>query len=335
MSANVKFSILVPVYNVEKYLKICLDSLIAQTYGNFEIILVDDGSTDSSGEICDHYVQQYSNIRVIHKTNQGLISARREAIKASRGEYCIFCDSDDFMELDALEQLLIICDKYEPDVIIYKAFSYIENKKIVNDLNPGLREGYVNKAEILDIFFSTDKINALWTKAVRREIIDIDKDYSSMYGFNFGEDFLQLAPILAKANSIYYYNKELYNYRIASGMMRKYNNGIFRSYVEVYRKVEKDSAMYDILDLHKKIAIKIIVAAIIAIESFQYNLTTDNKEINRIILDVDFIKSCETVYNTSFKKTLSIKKRILLYFMYHKKNNMIRGLIFIKRLMNK
>ena len=102
-----KFSILVPVYNVEKYLEQCVDSLLNQTYqGEYEIVLVDDGSTDSSGLICERYVNDYPDrIKVIHKKNEGLVSARQVGIENASGEYSLFVDSDDFVELNLLESI--------------------------------------------------------------------------------------------------------------------------------------------------------------------------------------------------------------------------------------
>ena len=99
-----KFSILIPVYNVERYLEQCLESVINQTFGDYEVIIVDDGSTDNSSYICDSFAEKYpEKIYVIHKENQGLISARRIAIDKAQGEFCIFVDSDDFIECN-LEQ---------------------------------------------------------------------------------------------------------------------------------------------------------------------------------------------------------------------------------------
>ena len=99
-----KFSILVPVYNVEQYFEQCLQSLLNQTYKDFEVILVDDGSKDSSGEICDRYQAEYPDkIKVIHQKNQGQLASRCNAIKAAVGDYCIFVDSDDMIDVKLLE----------------------------------------------------------------------------------------------------------------------------------------------------------------------------------------------------------------------------------------
>ena len=98
-------SVIVPVYNVEKYLEQCIDSLLSQTYQNFEIILVDDGSTDSSGKICDIYKENHKNIKVIHKKNEGLGFARNTGLLYATGEYVTFIDSDDYVDKYLLEDL--------------------------------------------------------------------------------------------------------------------------------------------------------------------------------------------------------------------------------------
>ena len=105
-------SVIVPVYNVEKYLAKCIDSIIAQTYTNLEILLVDDGATDSSGAICDEYAQKESRIRVIHKENGGLSDARNRGIAEARGEYLGFIDSDDYIDVDMYELLYNLIQKY-------------------------------------------------------------------------------------------------------------------------------------------------------------------------------------------------------------------------------
>ena len=96
-------SIIVPVYNAEKHLKRCLDSIICQTYKNLEIIIVDDGSEDGSGEICNKYAEHDERVRVIHQKNQGVSSARNAALEVSRGEYIAFVDSDDWIEEDMIQ----------------------------------------------------------------------------------------------------------------------------------------------------------------------------------------------------------------------------------------
>jgi len=109
-------SVIVPVYNVEKYLENCIDSILNQTYKNLEIILVDDGSTDKSSEICDNYSQQHSNIITIHKKNGGLSDARNKGIDAANGKYISFIDSDDTIDALFFETLYSLIKRYDCDM---------------------------------------------------------------------------------------------------------------------------------------------------------------------------------------------------------------------------
>lgn len=128
-------SIVVPVYNVEKYLKKCIESIISQTYKNLEIILVDDGSTDGSGKICDDYLTKDKRIKVIHKQNGGLSDARNVGIGVATGKYITFIDSDDYVENDYIEYLynLIINNKCDMSICSLKLHS--KNKFIDNAIN--------------------------------------------------------------------------------------------------------------------------------------------------------------------------------------------------------
>lgn len=112
-------SIVIPVYNVEKYLAECVDSVLNQTYTDYEIILVDDGATDSSGRMCDEYAQKDPRIRVIHQENGGLSAARNTGLAAARGEYVYFLDSDDWIEACALEQLTALAHAEAADVVFF------------------------------------------------------------------------------------------------------------------------------------------------------------------------------------------------------------------------
>lgn len=138
-----KFSIIVPVYNVEKYLDECMSSLITQNYDSYEIILVDDGSTDASGKICDIWKGKSSKIKVIHKQNGGLSSARNTGLENALGEYIIFVDSDDYIEKDSLSKINA-CIKSDTDIVITRLIHvYPDSKEIRNSSITTLRDaGY-------------------------------------------------------------------------------------------------------------------------------------------------------------------------------------------------
>jgi glycosyltransferase involved in cell wall biosynthesis len=124
-------SIIVPVYNVEKYIKECLNSIVNQTYKNIEIILINDGSTDSSGFICDDYAKEYSNIKVVHVKNSGQGAARNLGFKIAKGFYVYLIDSDDYIALDIIEKCCLIAEKEELDIVTFNTSLVIEEGAIV------------------------------------------------------------------------------------------------------------------------------------------------------------------------------------------------------------
>ena len=140
-----KVSIIVPVYNVETYLSYCVDSLRQQTYKNIEIILVDDGSTDSSGEICDQYAREDNRIKVLHIENGGLSNARNTGVKESSTDWIVFIDSDDYYDHRAIEYLVELRDKYRVDLV---ATPVIEVRDYENsDFLGDFREKYSGKLD--------------------------------------------------------------------------------------------------------------------------------------------------------------------------------------------
>ena len=131
-------SVIIPVYNVEAYLCECIDSVINQTYKNFEIILVDDGSTDSSGKICDDYAEKDERVRIIHKENSGPSKTRNVGLECAKGKYIYFLDSDDYIELNALELLVNTAESDGADLVFFDAHSF-------SDDGAQIKQGYVVK----------------------------------------------------------------------------------------------------------------------------------------------------------------------------------------------
>lgn len=169
-------SIIVPIYNTEKYLHRCVDSILSQTFVDFELILVDDGSTDLSGRICDEYAAKDSRIKVIHKKNGGQSSARNVGIEISKGKYIVFVDSDDWISTDCFEYLYTLIEKYNADAVSADFVFAYENKSISFQKNRNLKEKIIDKAEeILCYYLKQDKMHgkndfAVWGKLFKREL---------------------------------------------------------------------------------------------------------------------------------------------------------------------
>lgn len=130
---NVMFSIIVPVYNVEKYLEKCIDSILNQDYDHYEVILIDDGSTDGSSAICDRYANKYHHVITFHKENGGLSDARNYGMKKASGDYLIFIDSDDWIEQGCLSKFAKVISENMPDVLLTRVTEAYEDKKIDKD----------------------------------------------------------------------------------------------------------------------------------------------------------------------------------------------------------
>lgn len=329
-----RFSILVPVYKVEKYLLSCLESISQQTYKNYEVILVDDGSPDNSGIICDDYARKDCRFKVIHKKNEGLVSARREGIKKAKGDYCIFCDSDDFLEINALEKLNGIIENYFPDLIIYKGYEYDgKNKKPF--IEPNLKQGIVeNKKLIYDHFFLDYSLNPLCFKAVKRTIIDKEKDYSNFYKSNLGEDLLQSVPLVKNAKTIFYLDEYLYNYRNGSGMMHSYNPKYYWEYKAVNEENSKIFKDQHIDEYNIKYSYYTLISAYGAIMQSKYLKKTNKDDLLSISKDDTFRTSYDIVNESRFKNKFSKKQRIILNGLYNRRFMTIKLALALARLKN-
>lgn len=152
---NALVSVIVPAYNVEKYIARCLDSILTQTYTNLEVILIDDGSTDSTGRICDDYAHRDERVRVIHQVNQGLAEVRNIGIREAKGKWIQFVDSDDWIDTETIETCLRYAHEYNADMVIFQmTVEYVDGKKRIpnNKTSPRLK----NAHEILNtIAFSS------------------------------------------------------------------------------------------------------------------------------------------------------------------------------------
>lgn len=211
-----RFSILIPVFNVEKYLRNCLDSVMSQTFSDFEVVIIDDGSTDASRFICDEYQEKFPDkMRVKHRENKGLLLTRREEIGMSKGEFLIFVDSDDWVSPYLLERIDKTIRKFDSDLVIYNFLHVFPNgEKLKSGITLQHEQLFSvdRKKELYNYFISTNRLNTIWCKAVRRDIIDIDADYS-ICKVTIGEDLLQSLPILTNAKKIIYIDDILYYYR--------------------------------------------------------------------------------------------------------------------------
>ena len=163
MQTNPKISIIVPIYNVEKFLPRCLDSLLAQTFPDFELLLIDDGSKDRSGDICDKYALKDQRIRVFHKENGGVASARQLGVDEARGEYSIHADGDDWVEPDMLQCFYDKAKETNADIVIADYYLQINNQQIYKLQKMKSN----NPIEVLKDILEDRVFGALWHKLIK------------------------------------------------------------------------------------------------------------------------------------------------------------------------
>lgn len=211
------YSIIIAVYNVEKYLGECLDSIIDQSYPNWEAILVDDGSADRSPVICDAYAAKDKRIKVVHKSNEGSLMARRFGIYQAAGDYFLFIDSDDMLNCNLLNDVDQIIDRTGSDLVIYRFQRYGGLRKskspIVFQEGTIIGEGGKPKKLIWDKVISGCGLNSLCLKVAKRECIDFENDYEKYAFLKFGTDLMQSLAILDRADKICFTEKVYYYYR--------------------------------------------------------------------------------------------------------------------------
>ena len=202
-----KISVIVPVCNVEQYLPRCIDSILAQTFKNFELLLVDDGSQDSSGRICDEYATKDNRIRVFHKENGGVSSARNLGLDNARGEWLAFIDADDWISPDFLD----ITDSNNAEVI-EKGYTVYNEKGQITKKYPVSSKYFKSQEDYFHLYVNK-RNNALWNKIIRRDVTTgcLFDTYVEM-----GEDFLFYLSFIGRVKKYSYSRKGTYCYFMRS-----------------------------------------------------------------------------------------------------------------------
>lgn len=222
-------SVIVPVYKVEPYIHKCIGSILKQTYKNLQIILVDDGSPDNCGEICDEYAQKDARIQVIHQENKGLSAARNVGIEIAEGEYIGFVDSDDYIKETMYETMYCLIEERKADVCICNLFDVKGNDKKIRNANIGIKE--YGKMDILkEIILDKNIQSYAWNKLYKRELF---KTIRYPQGKRY-EDIGTTFYLLEKCNKVvmtgepqyYYLNRE-------DSIVNNYNLQTVQDYTEI------------------------------------------------------------------------------------------------------
>ena len=239
-------SIIVPVYNVEKYLGTCLDSLINQSFNNLEIILVNDGSTDRSKDICDLYAKKDFRIHVIHKNNEGVTKARISGFHKSTGDYIAFVDSDDYVNTEYIEQLLYVVLHYKVDMAgcqYYNTYKEVDTESVIRP-----QPGFYDKERIITllktdfIFNKKTKIAGmnpfLCTKLIKRRFVN--ESLNSGKNLWYEEDLVGTLKLLYLINSMYILPTYLYHYVCHEGQVtRTFKPQLWDNFVSCWERINE------------------------------------------------------------------------------------------------
>jgi glycosyltransferase involved in cell wall biosynthesis len=239
MICTTVISIVVPIYKVEKYLDKCVLSLLRQTYTNLEIFLVDDGSPDNCGKMCDDYAQKDNRIKVIHKKNGGLADARNAAIDVATGEWIVFVDSDDYVEPDYVENLFSLTQKYDCK-IAHSGFRYVfeDEEYYFPKIDSQEKECCYDKWNALKILFLQQNIgNEAWGKIYHKSLFETGIRYP--YGLIY-EDLPTTYRLFLLCDKIAYSSKKTYNYLMRSTSIEgaKFNKRKSESAVIIIQSIQ-------------------------------------------------------------------------------------------------
>lgn len=307
---NELISIIVPIYNKEDYLPQCLDSIINQSYTNFEVLLVNDGSTDSSGIICQEYAERDSRFRYIEKENGGVSSARNLGLERSEGAYITFIDSDDWVEFNYLEVLYNALRENNADVAIssYKSY-YLDGKFYLRVYSSQeeefLRIGKRNRDVFLEEFPKLGKLNhdfhCIASKLFKRELLESQKFDESI---NYGEDLYFFFNLYLKMQSIIYVKEATYIYRQhGTNITLNFTESLALQEIQIHEQILKSAESQGIATFYYLEKLKYLVS--LRIEQFPYSDAIKNYETivsefeNRVTYPQPLISLIVPIYNVA------------------------------------
>ena len=305
---TVKVSVIVPVYNVEPYIRECLDSLLEQTLRDIEVIVVDDGSPDNCGQIIDEYASKDSRIKPIHKKNAGVSAARNDGISCITGEYTFFCDSDDWLEKDAFEKMVKKADETKSDVIIS---DYRESDGISFTLKKMFdREFVADDSHTLSVIQNTVLpktytalksakfergycLGAPWHHLIRSSLILDNHLTYDTYVRGMFDDGLFMLNVFEHAKRVIYISTVTYNYRIVAGSItNKFSLNILETYQRVYEKLFQFGNEHNKSDdYYNAVYIRVIGYLNKSMDVFFFHKQNESSDKERYRLFVDTVKS--------------------------------------------
>lgn len=336
---NVKFSIVVPVYNVEEYLKECCDSVLQQTYENYEIVLVDDGSLDGSGAICDYFADSYPDkVKVIHKENEGVLLARNDAIRHAEGDAVVFLDGDDRLHKDALMQIYKAFEKHQCDMVLYNYSKEPDfNRPCVEiPLTGNCCMAGEDRKQLYKLLGDISGLNCLWVKAVKKEIAELLLSHEEWRHVTNGEDLLCSLPLVTAAKRIAYIDQALYYYRQRPGSaVHTFRPSRLSSIKTLHQEFEKYIDLWQMPQLHPAHYAREVrgwVESLLMLMENQNQMESDqfHGQLYDMATDDYFLRA----YDRMNAAVLSDKDRLLAKWLYGQKYFCLKAAGFLRKAKN-
>ena len=338
-----KISIIVPVYNVKDYLDECVESVVTQTYQNFELVLVDDGSTDGSDVLCDQYQEQYpQKLKVLHEMNGGPFRARLIGVQAATGDVVIFLDADDCLRMDALECIVRCFHENTCDMVLYKTGSWEKFSTIqINELweTDKIFEGE-SKKRLYEKIVCGEFSNNIWLKAIRAECADWPHRFSQYFLKN-GEDLLLSVHFMTNCNKIVCLNEEIYYYRNRLGSaVHSFNTQRKESIKIVHTELEKyidQWGMPELKTLHNARKVSGWISGLKLL--MQNKKVMGRKAFKNELISISKDPYFCDAYNNMEKLKVSSYNRLLACLLYYKQYFLISvlysGVSIVKKFKNR
>jgi glycosyltransferase involved in cell wall biosynthesis len=302
-------TIIIPVYNAEKYIESCIKSVLQQTYTNLQIVLIDDGSSDKSKQICDEYANVDKRIEVVHKVNGGVSSARNSGIQITRGKYLCFIDADDVVNKNIIQMLYtnLISNNSDMSMCGHATVEIDYNTEKLTYHRPphfsGDTKGFLKK---IDVFLSAESVQGPCAKLLKTSIVTDNKVIFPL-DFSFGEDTIFVYNYIKYTTSISSFSDVLYFYKKvnANSLSSKDDNNRIDTYIYLFDKLSKLLTEFDVPNVNL-IEYRLCIASIACInELYQstvlplHKIRVDN--IEKILNKDEIIKSFYNQKNTNFK----------------------------------
>lgn len=290
-----ELSVIVPVFNAERYLTECVDSILEQEFSDYELILVDDGSSDRSAEICDEYAKRDSRVKVIHQQNRGVAAARNRGLDEASGKYIAFVDSDDYIEKSMYQSMMTVAYNQKCDFVMCDCVKEYPDKIV--PYTHEIRPGYYDKKQLITEYYPhllmMENIEypptiSNWLCVFQKKLCD---GIRYLEGVRFSEDLLFGAQVIQRANSFFYMKDHLYyHYRMnPESATHTFASDKWEDYLRLFHEAQKSFANSEEFDFTQQIDYMLLFFVYNAVGDIlkvcQYNKRQKMEMINEILAD--------------------------------------------------